>query len=95
VRELAGQLRAVIDEAEDRGEIKAEAAERLRDTVAKLESGKRKDQAKRLRELGERLGEAVQRQQIDGATAARLVTMLEQFSGNRVDAGGGDDEDDD
>ncbi|SCL28029.1 serine/threonine protein kinase [Micromonospora pallida] len=94
VRELAGQLRAIIDEAEERGDIEERAADRLRDTIEKLESDKPKDQAKGFRELGERLGEAAQRRQIDGATAVRLLTMLEQFSVNRVDAGGEEDEDD-
>ncbi|MFI6824101.1 serine/threonine-protein kinase [Micromonospora sp. NPDC050187] len=95
LRELADEFEAVIDEAEARGAVDARTAERLRDTVGKLASGKSKDRTKRLRELRERLGDAAQRQQIDGVTVARLLTMLERFPVTGVDGGAEDDEDED
>ncbi|SCL28911.1 protein kinase domain-containing protein [Micromonospora inyonensis] len=95
LRELKDQFTAVVDEAEARGAIEARTADRLRDKVDELESGKPKDRAKRLRELREHLGEAAQRQQIDGVTTARLLTMLERFPAARVDARTDDDEDGD
>ncbi|MEU4567734.1 protein kinase [Micromonospora sp. NPDC023956] len=91
LRELTDQFVAVIDEAQARGAVESRTAERLRDTVGKLASGKPKDQGKRLRELRERLGEAAQRQQIDVLTMARLLTMLERFPVTGLDDGTNDD----
>ncbi|OZV83671.1 serine/threonine protein kinase [Micromonospora echinospora] len=95
LREAADQFVAVIDEAEARGAVDARVAKRLRDAADKLASGKPKDRAKRLRELREELGEAAQRQQIDGVTVARLLTTLERFVVTGVDGGAEDDEDED
>ncbi|WP_416905138.1 hypothetical protein [Micromonospora echinospora] len=92
---MADQFAAVIDEAEARGAVDARTAKQLRDAAEKLASGKPKDRTKRLRELRERLGEAAQRQQIDGVTVARLLTMLEGFAVTGTDGGADDDEDED
>jgi serine/threonine-protein kinase len=87
---LAAEVEAAIAGAQERGTLDAKTAERLREELGKLESGKPRDRVKRLRELRERLGEAVEEQQIDGATGSRLLTMLERFPGGR-----GDDDADD
>ncbi|WDZ82476.1 protein kinase domain-containing protein [Micromonospora cathayae] len=85
LRDLADEVESVISQAERRGTLDGKAAQRLREELAKLESGKPKDRAKRLRELRKRLDEAVEDEQIDETAGTRLLTMLDRFPGGRAE----------
>ncbi|MEO3780912.1 protein kinase [Micromonospora sp. B11E3] len=89
LRELAAAVVAVVNEAEARGEIDSKTADELRDKVRDLERGKPNDRIKRIRDLRERVAEAIDRERIRGEAAQQLGALLAPYSQS-----GGDDEDD-
>ncbi|MGW1062479.1 protein kinase domain-containing protein [Micromonospora rubida] len=76
LRELAAELIAVVDEAQARGEIDRKTADELRDKAEALNRAKLKDRVKRVRDLLERVTEAVERDRLGAAVANRLRDLL-------------------
>ncbi|NBE83190.1 protein kinase [Micromonospora sp. NEAU-HG-1] len=76
LRELAAEVVAVVDEAQARGEIDRKTADELRDKAEALNRAKLKDRVKRVRDLLERIGEAVERDRLGAAVANRLRDLL-------------------
>ncbi|GAA2216680.1 hypothetical protein GCM10010429_44780 [Micromonospora olivasterospora] len=89
LRELAAAVVAVVDEAETRGEIDPKTADELRDKVRDLERGKPKDRIKRIRDLRERVAEAIEKDRIRGEAAGQLGALLAPY---RQSGGGGEDD---
>ncbi|MER5704600.1 protein kinase [Micromonospora sp. NPDC002296] len=76
LRELAAEFIAVVDEAQARGEVDRKTADELRDKAEALNRVKLKDRVKRVRDLLERVSEAVERDRLGAAVANRLRDLL-------------------
>ncbi|WP_433342556.1 protein kinase domain-containing protein [Micromonospora sp. CA-111912] len=87
LRELAAEFIAVVDEAQARGEVDRKTADELRDKAEALNRAKLKDRVKRVRDLLERVAEAVERDRLGAAVANRLRDLLTGYGHLRgVDA---------
>ncbi|WP_410812607.1 serine/threonine-protein kinase [Micromonospora sp. 067-2] len=87
LRQVSAQFAAVLDEAQDRGQVDRKTAEDLRDDLADA-SRRSKDRAKRVADLRERIADLVDRDRLPERTGAQLDTLLAQsdtFSTGRTD----------